>query len=353
VLVPGPISDVGFGPDGLFALGLRSNVLFSVAHGELSGGSTRVVAATRFSEIPASDTTNRTEGFWIRPNGTIVLIEGNGRSWIFNQGVSAHYSFQLPTPFTTSTCFRTVLPPQPSEFAVATACDGSGGSWLFSFQNDSLAAKRSFAGLLSEIAAKAGGSPKDLEIAAVDENNLYLAVLTGDAKPRLLMRTTVSIASLEITDVQTFPNSSEILNRDNQSDRHWPLLISTANGHPTDVLLAQSTGHDPVFAAWALSSRGEPQLIKSQNFFVNEIRAQASGDLIANFDPAVGGVWWLSPTKSLAYYDSDSVYLFDFSSGDFRVVFHPTFEGIEIRIGSGGRWALFMRGGSRIFVFSE
>jgi hypothetical protein len=98
---------------------------------------------------------------------------------------------------------------------------------------------------------------------------------------------------------------------------------------------------------------GEPQLIKSQNFFVNEIRAQASGDLIANFDPAVGGVWWLSPTKSLAYYDSDSVYLFDFSSGDFRVVFHPTFEGIEIRIGSGGRWALFMRGGSRIFEFSE
>jgi hypothetical protein len=131
------------------------------------------------------------------------------------------------------------------------------------------------------------------------------------------------------------------------------LLISTTNDHPRDVLLAQSPGHDPIFAAWALSSRREPQLIKSQNFFVNEIRAQASGDLIANFDPSVRGVWWLSPTKSLAYYDSDSVYLFDFASEAFRVVFHPTFEGIEIRIGSGGRWALFMRGGSRIFVFSE
>jgi hypothetical protein len=256
VLVPDPISDVGFGTDGLFALGLRTNALFSVSRGDLIDGSARVVAAKRISEIPASDTTNRTEGFWIRPNGTIVLIEGNGHSWIFNKGVSSNYSFQLPTPFTTSTCFRTVLPPQPSEFAVATACDGSGESWLFSFQNDSLVAKRSFAGLLSEIAAKVGGSPKDLEIAAVDENNLYLAVLTGDAKPRLLMRTTVSIASLEITDVQTFPSSSEILTKGSQSDRHWPLLISTANGHPTDVLLAQSTGHDPIFAAWALSGRG-------------------------------------------------------------------------------------------------
>jgi hypothetical protein len=353
VLVPGPISDVGFGSDGLFALGLRSNVLFSVSQSELSDDSARVVAAKRFSEMPASDSTNRSEGFWIRPNGTIVLVDGNGHSWIFNKGTSASYSFQLPTPFTTSTCFRTVLPPQPSEFAVATACDESGGSWMLSFQNDSLIAKRSFASLLSEIVTKGGGSPKELEISAVDENNLYLAVLNGDSKPRLLMRATVSIASLAITEIGTFPSSSAILDKDNQSDRRWPLLISTANGHPKDVLLAQSTGHDPVFAAWALSNQREPQLIKSQNFFVDEIRAQASGDLIANFDPAVGGVWWLSPTKSLAYYDSDSVYLFDFASEGFRVVFHPTFEGIEIRIGSGGRWALFMRGGSRIFVFSE
>jgi hypothetical protein len=130
-------------------------------------------------------------------------------------------------------------------------------------------------------------------------------------------------------------------------------LVSTVSEGTKDFLLAQAPGHDPVFAVWSISDNAEPRMVTKHDFLVNEIGGQATPDLVADFDPYVVGSWWLSTKESLAYFANDSMYVFDATKGTIRIAFHPTFEGVEVRIGTGGRWALFLRGGARVFVFQE
>jgi hypothetical protein len=61
----------------------------------------------------------------------------------------------------------------------------------------------------------------------------------------------------------------------------------------------------------------------------------------------------LTPTISLISVANDSLYLFDARRGAIDVAFHPIFEGMDVRVGRDGRWAVFLRGGSRAFIFDS
>jgi hypothetical protein len=194
ILVPAPISDVAFGSDRLLILGLQNDRLFEVPNTGLTrhdtDGSTRVITAKVLWTETQTGTTDRNGAFWARPDGTLLQVDGEGEVWEFKASARAPRSLRLPAPFTTRSCFRIALPPQPTEYAIASVCDEAGVSWLLVLRNDELLAMRSHSDILAEIGQKFGRPLKDFEIVAIDNENLHLAASTEGSPVRLAMRAT-------------------------------------------------------------------------------------------------------------------------------------------------------------------
>jgi len=132
----GPISDVGFGPDGLFALGLRTNVLFSVSPRRsirrLNAGSRRKSflgnTCVRHHESELRDSGFRPKRHhrisrrqWSVPGSSIKE---------FRRLILFSFQHRLRRARVSGWCYPRNRPNSLS-LLLATA---SGGSWLFTFQ---------------------------------------------------------------------------------------------------------------------------------------------------------------------------------------------------------------------------
>jgi hypothetical protein len=357
VISPAPVNDVSFGPDEVLIASIGNSQLFRVRNSELQrraqpGAHTLVYAEPRgTANQPSGPEPNK--GFWSRPNASIALIDAEGDVWNYVDGRRVPASLPLPASLTTHDCFHLLTPPQPTDKAIALACDKGFIHWVISVGNAEKITARKQTDILRELTGRLGRPVGDAQPLAFDDDGLYLALTgLGTEKERLIGIARLSPSSLVIDKAILF-RGDDILGKDNASDQVWPLLTSRAAGHQRQFILSSKNVQEPSMAAWELFPQATPRMVARQSLLVSEVPPQVTPDLIADFDPYVAKTWWLTPTKSLIYLANDSLYLFDENAMRFEVVFHPTFEGIDVRLGQGSRWAVFMRGGSRVFLFDS
>lgn len=347
VLVPGAVDDVSFASDGLRVLHgghmstiKRLTTADAIAH--------RLIVADAGTEYgPPPQTLERNRAFWSRPDGTSIIVEADGDVWRYRAGRREPYVVALPWPLATTKCFVLFTPPQPADVAVAKGCDDGGTDWLSSLMRDERTASRSIPAIMLELTQRLGHTVDDYEVIGVSRDAVFLALENRSEKRRLIGRATLNIRSLQITDAQLFCGDTSLLERSNGSNKTWPLLATAAG----DYVLSGRPDDELILVAWQVGSSRSPTKVASHELLVRRISGTATPDLIADFDPYLIATWSLTSTQSLAYWANDSLLRFDTAQRRLDVVFHPTFEGVEVRVGLNGRFAVFMPGGSRVFVF--
>jgi hypothetical protein len=384
VVTPGPINDASFDANGLLittlynksTLGIsRRDLALAAAKREIpflqrirapfssSTDATRpggpvdqpVLAAKVIAEQHLASGPERDAAMWSRPDGTTVLVDGNGRGWRWQGGAWHPYSLALPRPFTTSSCFKLMTPPQPSSIAVTQTCDEQFGTFLQVFKNDGLTANRSYDQIRSELTERVAARISDISILAIEDDGIYLAIESGSGKDlRLLGLAVLGLDDLGVREVREFLGSPAFFRRDSASDKGWPLLVMPGRSPDPVVYFKGVQVDDKVqFQAWYVSNRHLPTPILSQEFLINRVAGRVTPDLIADFDPYFIKTVRLGHAGGLVYFANDSVYFFDAVKSSMRVIFHPSSEDLEIRAGGNGMLALFLRGGSRIFLFNR
>jgi hypothetical protein len=215
-------------------------------------------------------------------------------------------------------------------------------------------AKRRKADILKEIATKIGFTVDDLVMVGIDDQYFYAALTLKKPEERLVGSAAVTLQSLTLGDVTVFKGEASLLGHQTGQDRVWPLVVMPANGGFTrNFLIANRPASDLVISAWSLTATQPPIAVAKQDLLIRHVTGDATPDLIADFDPYVTNTWSLTETMSLISFANDSLYLFDARRGAIDVAFHPIFEGMDVRIGRDGHWAIFLRGGSRVFLFDS
>jgi hypothetical protein len=356
VIVPEPVNDVSFDDSEVLIASVGNRRVFGVSGEALNfkGGSSgrQVLRSAPKTPTGPSSGSEPNRGFWTRPDHHSLLIDSEGAVWEFFGARMVPSALSLPSGLTTRGCFHLLTPPQPTEKAVVTACDAAFTQWLVSFRNDRRTAERSEPDILRDLTQRLGHPLGGFEISALGENDLYLALNDTAKEKHLIGSARLSVSSLQVEEAITF-KSEKPLSPDHASDRVWPFLIAEGDGHDRHFLLAGRDVRGPSVTAWELFAEKLPKPVSDQSLLVRQVPPQVTPDLIADFDPFVEKTWMLTPTKSLVYLANDSLYLFDAARAQFQIVFHPAFEGIDVRLGRQGRWAVFMRGGSRLFLFKS
>lgn len=353
VLTSAPISDVGFSTSGLMVLTVGNQQLLRVSNYSLVQSTiNRLVRSEVVADLPPSTELGANLGFWNLLDGQAIWVDWEGDAWSYAGERRSPHDFGLPKGVSTRSCFEMVLPPQPSAHAIATVCDRDGKILLLSLKDGRYVAQRE----LQEFATAANlpkGEQYEVEIASIDHAAVLLAISTR-TKNELVARVTLSIASLEVLETVQFVGLAGVINPLGGSERAWPLITQQVGTERKDFILARAPGtNDPIFATWRIGTSGVPVTNAIREFLVNQVGRSVAPDLIADFEPYHVNTWWLTSTRSLSYFANDSIYTVDTFTGTIEIAFHPVFEGTSIRIGIGGRWAVFLRGGSRVFVFDS
>jgi len=355
IIVPAPVQDASFGVGELLISGVGNSQLFSVNEDEFtkkqrSDGNHLVHAVPKGAPSPAG-ANRKNLGFWTLPDRRALLVDDDGDAWEYVGDRRTHSNLDLPKPLTTRGCFHLVSPPQPTDVALASACDSKFVDWFISFNRFQRTASRSHPEIFQELTARLGRPVDGMTVVALDESGVYLALAGPDKNPTLIGSARLSLSSLRVEEATLF-KLDPVLQRDNGSDLVWPLLIARVAAREHSFVLRSRDVGGPALTAWELFPNDLPRAVSDASLLVSKV-GQVTPDLIADFDPYVVKTWMLTATLSLVYLANDSLYLFDSTTKRFEIVFHPTFEGIQVRLGQQGRWALFMPGGSRVFVFGS
>jgi hypothetical protein len=98
-LVPGTISDVSFGPDGVLILGAGNSHLYRVPSAALATAmpplGQRMVRVEVVGEGAASVDSKPNEAFWTRPDGSAIVVDNEGDAWIYAVLRSNHHDWHV------------------------------------------------------------------------------------------------------------------------------------------------------------------------------------------------------------------------------------------------------------------
>jgi hypothetical protein len=349
ILCPMPVNDVGFDVDGIRIISIGNAQMFRAtnATSEDARAHRVLVAKEVGARRGAIKNGLPNGGFWTRLDGISTVVDADGDVWRYAAGEWQPGKLALPVPLSTTKCFRLKTPPQPTNLALAIGCDDAESEWFSSFRRDALTAARRHSDIATDLTARLNRKIDDFDVSAVDADSVYLALEDRTAKPRLIGSARLRLTSLQVEDATLFRGEPSLFERGGDN-RVWPMLISKSG----TFVLGAAPRRDLLETAFSISASDDPRPVAEYEFLVHRVAQHASPDLIADFDPYLLATWSLTPDESLAYWANDSLIRFSAARHRIDVVFHPTFEGVEVRIGRGGEFAVFMRGGSRVFIFT-
>jgi hypothetical protein len=311
-------------------------------------------------------------GYWSSTGVGTVLLWSDGSESVISPDFKRSTPRQPATNGTTLTFDRVVVPPQPSDYAIAFAADSSKTTRVVAFHKERATLNVALDELNQSILAL-GAPPQaklDTEFAQVTDGLIFVPVVVlakdsdsiygyatfriSDLKPVSVTRLVFPEGMAERTTAQYNALLSPVAgDRELVFERHdsqtRPILVNIVRRKPTDKLY---TGPGLKWQTWELFPDRSPQLVQEERFLVDFFNQHLSPAQVDNLaiTPRLppNGVHFIAPDKVLINLDNDSIYL----SGDrsHKVVFHPGSDTISTPVASNGMVAVFVQPAYRVFV---
>ena len=310
-------------------------------------------------------------GYWSSQGAGTFLLWSNGLESIISPDFKRAIS-RPAAPGAALTFESVVIPPQPSDDAIALATDSSSKTRIVVFHKDKLALSLDLDELTqSYVALGAPANSKlDLEFAQVTDGILFVPVVVStkneddiygyaqfglkDLKPiavspLVLPKELAKRTSAQYNALLSSVAGDRELVFEHSTHQTRAILVNIVRREPTDKLY---TGPGVKWQTWEVYSNRSPRLLQEETFLVDYFNQHLSSAQVDNLaiTPRLPphGVQFVAPDRVLINIDNDSIYL----SGDksHRIVFDPGSDTISMQRASNGMVAVFVRPAYRMFV---